>query len=1711
MSVNTIAHLLAHRARTAPERRAFRFVSRLGGPDLDVDYRTVHAAAAALARRWRTEHPPGARIVIAVPPGRDFVVALFGCFLADLTAVPAYPPTRGESAARLTAIIRDCTPAGIVAGADMASALTPCLPPSGGPRVELWTAGASVPAEEDRGGAGVAVSPERIAVLQYTSGSTGRPKGVMITHANLVANLRCIERAFRHSPESRGVIWLPPYHDMGLIGGVLQPVFCGFPVTLMTPQHFLQDPGAWLARISAERATTSGGPNFAYDLCVQKVSPAQVAGMDLSAWSVAFSGSEAVRADTIERFVTTFAPAGFRRNAFFPCYGLAEATLIVTGVEAGSDPKSDEVSQVALNEGRAAPAAPDSADARRLISCGPACDGQTLRIVDPQTGEALADGRVGEIWTASDCVAAGYWNQPAASDATFRARIPGDARPFLRTGDLGYLRAGDLYVTGRLKEVVVIGGRKLHPEDIEETVRRECSELSRARVVVFAAADGERVMVIAELAPAAQGETERLGAKLGQAVAAQFGVRVAEVIFVRRSAVPTTLTGKIRRLEAAQRALDGTLPELARWRAEGQGAMPAAESVESETELEQLRRLAARILGRPIAAEESTTPLVGLGFDSIGLAEFAAAASTETGRAMPDDIGRRSLADLAALPRAEPAPAAPAVEAPSLAPLTEYQAGLWLAAAAGAPSDAYTLGRIFRVVGAATDATFRKAAEAVVARHDVLRCVFFERDGRLWQKTGELPSIDFHAVDANTLAVPPRAWLAAELSRPFELGRTGACRFRVVRLGPDEHLLGFAVHHIAADAAALHWLQEEFWIRCAEPNGSAKLPAPESFLAMAATAAADGDDPAATERLKDLTQWPDFPRRSGGSGSAPALACLSLDVDPELAAGLEAFCQARGYTAYVGWIATLAALLHRYTGQSDLAIGTIVSTRPMAHRRTVGYFGNPVVLRTSADGAQPFPSLLDAAGAAIAAARRHERVPFNRIVQALAPARAPDEPPFFSVLFNFLSDGPATTAGVLNPRTFEVGPLAVEPIEWTPQVPRLPFVLHCWETAAGTQLRCEFDRSRYDERTVHGVLANWLELIRHATQQPATPVAALRVLAPAERAALLRFNPPMNERPFDRTAFQRFEANCREQADRIAIRAGRATVTYGELGRRVERQAAALVAQGIGPGEIVAVAMDRGIDLVAAVWAVLKSGAAFMAIDPLQPAGRLQTIFRRAAPRLVLHTGDTPIVAAAGARGMALADLENRAPTPAPIAWRGGADDAAYVVFTSGSTGEPKGVVNTHRGLANLLDWMPRELGFTAADVFAQKTSVTFDVATWELLLPLIVGGTMVVIPREVVMDPESTAAALRANGITVTHFVPAMLRRLLATGGADNPVPTLRVLMSGGEKLDAALAAAAFRRFGARLELWNLYGPAEATIDSTCHRVGPDESAIPIGRPVPNTRAYVMDAALQLQPLGAPGELCLGGVQLARGYLHDPAQTAAAFVAAPELGETVYRTGDLARWTPDGEIEYLRRADDQVKIRGVRIELGEIEEALRRLPGIGAAAATLSEGGGEDPEVHAFVETTANVTATELRLQLRAALLDPMLPKRFWAVAALPLTPTGKIDRKQLPATPARALPEAAATVVELDETAQRMAALFAEILRQPQVPPDAHLFELGGHSLQLIQIAHRVRRDFGVAVTVQEILQHPSIQQLAALVAQRAGAEPETASAETQVVVTL
>ncbi|MFR9674188.1 amino acid adenylation domain-containing protein [Streptomyces sp. TR02-1] len=1642
----TVPQLIAERAALTPGAVALVDASgTVGYAELDdrANRLAHHLLALGVGR--------GGVVGICLERSADLVVAM----LATLRTGAAYVPLDPRHPAERSAFVLADTAAGVVVSRrSLAAAIgaADASAPSAGPRFVFLEEEGLLAAQP---GTAVATAPSGrdAAYVIYTSGSTGRPKGVVVEHRALYDLVRWHNDSYAVTSDDRA----GQTAALGFDAAVWEvwPYLCAGASVHLPSQDTLDDPDALAAWTADAGLTLCFLPTPRLETVLDHPSLAQ------GSLRAVLTGGDALRrrpsADLPFRVVNHYGPTEF--------------TVVATAGDVAARSTGGDSSP----------------------AIGRPVDNTRAYVLDEHLG-AVPPGITGELYLAGTGLARGYLGRPGLTAQRFSAcpfGAPGER--MYRTGDLvrrGH--DGTLHFVGRTDHQVKIRGYRIEPGEIEAVLAAH-PRVAQAVVVVREDRPGDRRLAGYVVAPRATSE------ELREHLLKSLPAYMVPADLVALDTLPLTPNGKLDRAA------------LPRPRRESAGRAPRTGQEEI------LCELFAEVLDVPGG--------VGVDDDFFALGGHSLLATRLTARigaALGADLAVRDLfraptpAGLAGrLAQADPArPALRPTDRPARLPLSPAQRRLWFVNRLEGDTATYTVPAVFRLGGALDRPALDAALGDVVSRHEALRTVFPEDAGEPHQVVVPAaeagPGLEVLEVDA----AGSDAVVVDLVSRPFDVTRDLPFRASLLRRGAEDHLLVLVMHHIVSDGWSLGPLTRD--------------------LAAAYAARRAGGEPEWTPlpvQYADYTLWqrellgdPDDPGSAGGRQLAhwrsalrglpeelalptdrprPATAghgagLVPFELDAEVHRALVAVAREQGATLFMVAHAALAALLTRLGAGTDVAVGTPVAGRTdPALDDLVGFFVNTLVLRTDTAGDPSFGELLERVREADLAAFSNQDVPFEQLVEELNPSRSLARHPLVQVLLVLQNAGSARLG---------LPGLRVDAVPSSGGTTAFDLTVGLRERRSadglpdGIEAGIGYRTDLFDRATVEALGGRLRRLLAAVAADPGLRLHEAELLDEDERRVLREGNDTGVPVPAA-TLPALFSAQVRRTPEATAVVFEEETLTYRELDERAERLARRLHRRGARPERIVAVALPRSLDLVVALYAVHKCGAAYLPVDPDYPRERVAAMLADAEPVVHLTAESLAELRLEPPSAAALPEAEPRHP--------------AYVLYTSGSTGRPKGVTVPHDAIVNRLCWMQDAYGLASGEAVLQKTPSSFDVSVWEFFWPLAFGATLVVARPGGHRDPEYLAGLVRRRHVTTVHFVPSMLEAFLAEPGAAR-CSSLRRVICSGEALPGALAERAVRVLGPAAALHNLYGPTEAAVDVTAHPYTAEDGArgtstVPIGTPVWNTRVHVLDRMLRPVPPGVPGELYLAGVQLARGYLGRPALTAERFVADPHGGgDRMYRTGDLVRRHRDGVLEFLGRTDDQVKLRGFRIEPGEVAQVLAGHPDVRQAAATVREDRPGDPRLVAYVCGTAD--PEEVRRYAADALPAHMVPAAVVPLAEIPLSPSGKLDRSALPAprwgggTGGR--PPG-------DATERRLCALYSELLGTAVDGVDSDFFDLGGHSLLATRLMHTVREAFGVELGLRTLFEAPTVAELAARVAgarRSGGTAPDTtASGPLDVVLPL
>ncbi|MBA2674104.1 non-ribosomal peptide synthetase, partial [Ramlibacter sp.] len=1410
-------------------------------------------------------------------------------------------------------------------------------------------------------------------------------------------------------------------------------------------------------------------------------------------------------------FADAFAQCGLKPNVVTPSYGLAESTLLVSA-SLQAQPDAIASTRVVEREGLAA---------IELVGAGEATAGSEVVIVDTQANTAQPVGTVGEIWVRGPSVAAGYWGRDEETEQVFGATLAGGGQRYLRTGDLGFLdEGGHLYVSGRLKEMMIFNGENVYPQDIEATVEALDPAFRANGCAAFSVEEesgNARLVIVQELETRGKPDTDALVGKLRLALYERHGItELAAVLLVKAGQLPRTSSGKIQRVQCRRMLQDGAFAPVWEWREGGQGqdAQAASGYVAPGTPTEAaLAQIWQELLGLSSVSVEAeffslgghsllASQIVAHVRDSFGVElTLAMLFEASTVRALAGKIdelvqsGEASVEDIPLVqPSPQPSPAGGrGSEEQGGSPLSFAQQRLWFLDQYQPGDASYNIPVAVRLRGRLDRDALRDALNGVVARHDALRTRFGKDDGGAARQIVdaqlhlELPLRDIGRDEAAQA-------MQAEARAPFDLGRGPLIRALLLRRSAEEHVLLLTLHHIVSDGWSMGVLVRELGALYAARVQGREASLPPLPMQYADHARWQRERLQGEELQKHLSYWT---RQLAG---APSVLTLPTDhprpavqqhrggrhdfsIGTELTRQVKACVQAQQATLFMGLSAVFAVLLARYAGQQEVNLGTAVANRGRSQTEgLIGFFVNTLVLRIGLEPGDSFATLLRRVKHTALEAFAHQELPFEKLVEVLNPQRHGGHAPLVQALL-VLQNAPLGKA--------QLPGLVLEELPIHNGTSKFDLVLTVTQEQGALAGKLEYDSDLFEPASIAQLVRHFVRLLEQAVARPEARVMQLPLLDTDEqRQVVVEWNAPRVSYPQGGTIAQLFAQQVQERANAVAVSFGGAHLSYAELNARANRLAHHLRAQGVGPDVLVGVRMERGLELIVVLLAVLKAGGAYLPIDPSYPEERIAGMLTDARPRLVL-TDDV------------LRELQpslQSQPATDPVSL-GTAENLAYVIYTSGSTGVPKGAQLTHANVTRLLASTQDLFRFDSADVWTLFHSYAFDFSVWEIWGALLHGGKLVVVPHLVTRSPEQFLQLLVQENVTVLNQTPSAFQQLMQADQGVDAKLALKHVIFGGEALNRAALAPWFAKHGdGTPRLVNMYGITETTVHVTWHVLEEDNDnnndTAPgaIGRPLADLACYVLDDFLNPVPVGVAGELYVSGAGVARGYLNRPALTAERFIPdpfAPEPGARMYKSGDLARYLPDGTLDYLGRADHQVKIRGFRIELGEIEAALAVQPGVREALVLAREDAPGDKRLVAYVVADSEaLDATSLRKPLLARLPDYMVPAHYVLLDAFPLTSNGKIDRKALPA------PEAGAQAgrayeAPLGDTEEKIATAWSQLLGVERVGRNDNFFALGGHSLLAVNLIEQLRRQ-GVAADVRSVFASATLAELAA----RAGA---------------
>ncbi|HTI08484.1 MAG TPA: amino acid adenylation domain-containing protein [Puia sp.] len=1537
---------------------------------------------------------------------------------------------------------------------------------------------------------GLIFSPHEndIAFIQFSSGSTGNPKGVVLTHKNLITNVQAITNAARYTSNDAMLSWMPLTHDMGLIGFHINPLCCNINHFIMSTSLFIRRPSLWLDKVARHKISILCSPNFGYEYLIRHCDPLRGKyDWDLSSVRLIYNGAEPISEKLCRDFQERLSKYGLNQHSIRPVYGLAEASLAVTISGLDEAVVAIMADRDKLNPGDKIIAVSPGKGGVSFVNVGRPVE-DCLVAITGQDGKEVSEEIIGNVRIKGANVTAGYYNNEIETERV----ISEDG--WLDTGDLGFMKSGALYITGRAKDIIFINGRNYYPHDIESLAEEvEGIELNKIAVTGFFNEDLAKEQIIAFILHRNDLATFiPLAASIKSIVNDRMGLAIDRIIPVRE--IPRTTSGKLQRFRLLQQFESGWYRDIERQLSQMMETREdRQEGAEPENENEwQLLKIWRKILKTDAIGMDQG--FFKIGGTSLKAAEMEMAVLKEFEVDLPlktiydKPTIRQLAAEIATLEKFRYTPISLSGSR-AYYPMSSVQRRLKYIWEMDKSSTAYNIPVAFNLIGKVDVAKLENCFSRLIDRHDSLRTVFPD---------GNRPQLHVHKDSTFTLKVLPgdENRLDEELKRliqPFDLNKGPLFRVTLLATASGKYILFADFHHSISDGVSLYNFMDELLKLY---NGSAleTLPVQYKDYVLWEDMNSSSEQLATQEKfwrrqlppgnLPVLDMPLDFPRPVIFNTSG---AKLEFELDPHQVDRLKQLAEKYTCTLHVLLFSIYNILLGKYTGQDILIIGIPVQGRRHPDLKDVqGMFVNNLAIRSTLRGDMTFLEFLQMQKEAMTNALTNQDYPFDNLVRMLHEQRDISRNPVFDTMFIYQDMGipEMKNADFALTRHF-----------FDPGIAKYDLSLEIFPDRHSMRGGFEYCTKLFKEETISRLARHFCNLITSVLEGPETRLSDLQMISDLEYNDCIRtFNASCTEYPGDKTIQQLFEEQAGRTPDKIAIEYGSGTVTYEQLNARSGRLAGLLREKGVGPGGIVGILLPASPDLITGILAVLKAGGCYLPIGSDLPEHRIRFLISDSRCKWII-TGRqlSDRLDLSGSEETAIIDIDDSDlayPEPPATGPRQHPHDLAYVIYTSGTTGTPKGVMIENKSLVNYISWAVKNYIKDGNGDFPLFTPVSFDLTITSIFAPLVSGNRIVIYEdnrKDLLIE-----SIIADNKVDIIKLTPSHLRILNESKLLVPPAHRIKRFIVGGEKLEATLAGSILDKFGSHVEIYNEYGPTEATVGCMIHKFekGAYAPTVPVGIPAANTAIYLLDKFLRPVPTGVIGEIFISGDGLAKGYLYREELTNLKFLSDPfHEGRKMYKTGDLARRLPDGVIEYIGRYDQQVKINGYRVELSEIEHHLTGYNGITEVVAAMRTTKGDRRNLYAYYinpalqEDAENTEETALRSYLADRLPHYMIPLRFIRLERIPLTENGKIDFDALPEPETNGkMTEGPGPGNDIERVSLK---IWEEVLGESNLCVTDNFFELGGDSIKAVQIASRLF-DNGIHLKAKDILLYHTIARI-------------------------
>ncbi|WP_458123235.1 amino acid adenylation domain-containing protein [Paenibacillus sp. Z3-2] len=1615
---------------------------------------------------------PRDEVILFVEDSSRFLHTFWACILGNMIPIPLTASSKPEHLNKLDNVCKILKKPYIITD----------IPKKLNNTYEIITYNEKLKSEKE----GV-ISPSdssQIAFIQFSSGSTGDPKGVTLTHRNLLSNISSIINGMEFTSTERSLNWMPFTHDMGLIGGHLTPLAACSDQFQMPTALFVRRPVLWIKKAAEHRINYLSSPNFGYGYFLDYVKDSDLQDVDLTCVKLIFNGAEPISAELCQQFAQRLAPFGLSSQVWFPVYGMAEASLAVTFPRIGEGLKSVYLDRRKLGTGEYVQVvSPSDPYSTVFVDEGYPVQDCLVKICGKH-GELFPEQVVGQIYISGNNVTKGYYNNETA---TKEALSPDG---WLKTGDLGFLYEGRLVVTGREKDIIFIHGQNVYPHDIERLLEQK-EGIKPGRIAACGARNdtsGEELILFWYTAKIDYDALLPLFSRLKQVVKEATGITPKEIIPIRR--IPKTTSGKVQRYQLASRYEEGEFDELVE-RIREEVAVRQAPKVSRlpQTETETLLLyLLNETIGDNTIEMCVTTEFDLIGLNSLKVSYFAAQISEQFHVHIPVSvfIHSNTIEKLAVVVDHE-------CNTSSKSYFHEDHQNQWM------PGDLIpaplNLQRLYVMdnmseVKTANHLTlvlttpmcrsledWNQALREVTQLHDALRMFFVVHDNELFIDfvsectcTFERISIEKDRVDTSIIN-----WI-----KPFDLNKPTLWRAGLIDLEEQQKLV-FDFHHTVIDGSSAKIFVQDLFSRISNKEViNPNIRYADVCTRFAEDLSAGGLDESRAYWIEQFENG--IPILELPSDKSRPLhktykgASIQFEVNEQLTSGLKALSEKQRSTIYIILLSAYYQLLARYTGQDDIVMGTPFANR--AHpqlSRTVGMLINTLPIRVRSTQEHTFAELLSSVKTKVFEALDHQRYLCENLIMDLNIPPVTDRNLLYDVVFimqNFITSGDNEN----------------EQLDWAEfshNSSKVDLSLECVELKGALRLTLEYSTDLFTENTIRRLANHYLQILQSVVEYEEIKLSNMELLTNDEKKQLIQFSNAVNLNgdlhPENIPFVMQFMDRVNQHPEAIALQYNGQSMTYRELDEISNRLATELIDKGIRRETIVGVMTYNGVGQVVSLLATWKAGGACMPIDPDYPIERIEYMVYDALPKVIIS--DHSLVEGLLPRLEqidVLAYLEQPGDskiTPKPITLTQ-PQDLALIMYTSGTTGKPKGVMVEQRNLSTYIKAFQNEFNIIPQDVVLQQSSFAFDNYVEEVLPTLAAGASLLVMDKEDLLNLSLLNQRLRECKVSVISCSCLLLNELNKMDIASS----VRLMIGGGDVLKPEYVSNLLDK----CDVYNTYGPTETTVCAAYYRCDAGRERYPIGKPIDGYRIYIVDSLFREVPIGIVGQICIAGAGVTRGYYGKEELTNDRFGEHFISGERVYLTGDYGRWMADGNIEFLGRTDRQIKIRGHRVELDEAEQAVARCNGVKDVKIIADQEKGGASVLLAYLITDQPISSKDLREQLIRKVPEYMIPSHFIEIESFPTTTQGKLD--------VRKLPKPSAVNHDIDEyelpegpIEQRLSEMWSDLLGIERISVHDHFFTIGGQSLKAALLMNDIRNEFNVSLSIRDLFLMPTIRQLA------------------------